>query len=42
MSGGLLPKCIVFGNLEGSMRKDGVGRRNSGSIAYRAASGPLA
>ena len=43
MSGGRLPKRIVFGNLEGAVRRGrGVGRRKSGPIASRATSGRLA
>ena len=32
MSGGWLPKQIMFRNLEGAVREDGVGRRKSGPI----------
>ena len=42
MSGGRLPRRIVFGNLKVQCGEDGVGRRNSGPIAYRATSGRLA
>ena len=42
MSGGRLPIRIVFGNLEGAVRKGrGVGRRKSEPIASRATSGRL-
>ena len=36
MSGGRLPKQIVFGNNEGAVRRRRVGRRKNGRIAYRA------
>ena len=42
MSGGRLPKPIVFGNLEGADGEDGVGRRKSEPIAFRVTSGRLA
>ena len=42
MSGGRVPKRIVFGNLEGAVGEDGLGRRKRGPIAYRATSGRLA
>ena len=42
MSGGRLPKRIIFGNLEGAVGEDGVGRRKRGPIASRATSGRLA
>ena len=43
MSGGWLPKKqIMFGSLEGAVRRDGVGRRKSGPIVYRTTSGRLA
>ena len=42
MSAGRLPKRIVFGNLEGAVRRGRVGKEESGPIAYRAASGCLA
>ena len=41
MSGGRLPKRIMFGNLEGAVR-NGVGRRKNGPTVYRATSGRLA
>ena len=42
VSGGRLSKRIVCGNLKVQCGEDGVGRRNSGPIAYRATSGRLA
>ena len=42
MSGGRLPKLIVFGNLEGAVRRGWDGKDNSGPIVYRATSGCLA
>ena len=42
MSGGRLPKRVVFGNFEGAVRRGRGGRRKSGPIAYRATSGRLA
>ena len=44
MSGGRLPKRIVFGNLEGAVRKGRGGKEKikSGPIASRATSGRLA
>ena len=46
MSGGRLPKRIMFGNINFTLtvqwRRYGVGRRKSGPIAYRATSGRLA
>ena len=42
MSGGRLPKRIMFGNLEGAVRvENGVGRRKNGPTVYRATSGRL-
>ena len=38
MSGGRLPKRIMFGNLEGAERRGRVGRRKSGPTVYRATS----
>ena len=39
MSGGRLPKRIMFGHLEGAVR---MGRRKSGPTVYRMSSGRLA
>ena len=42
MSGGRLPKRIVFGSLEGAVRRGCGGKEKSGPIAYRATFGRLA
>ena len=42
MSGGRLPKRIVFGNLEGATLRERGGKGNNGPTAYRATSGRLA
>ena len=42
ISSGWLPKRIVFGNLEGAVRRGWVRGRKTGSIACRATSGRLA
>ena len=39
MSGGRLPRRIVFGNREGAVRRGRGGKAMSGPIAYRAKSG---
>ena len=36
MSGGRLPKQIMFGNLEGAVRRGRGGKEKSGPITYRA------
>ena len=41
MSDGLSPKRIVFGNLEGAVRRGQIGRRKSESIARKATHGHL-
>ena len=41
MSGGRLPKRIVFENIEGAVRKGRCGKEKSGPLAYKVTSGTL-
>ena len=42
MSGGWLPKRVVFETLRVQCGEDGAGRRKIGPVAYRATSGLMA